>query len=291
MDFFKQFLKFGMVSEETYISELAPKTQQTANTAETLQFDLPPDQGIAGIDLTNKKDTDGTLVDNIKEVRLTLDGVKTFKKLTGPMLKALSILALNPCDTGHYVIPILDDKIKSDPIPGNNSFNSIVLEIDVAAAGASTKNVITPTLTRVTSKGYSFPAAPKILVEKYNKKWQFGTLTGNQEVLHDRAWTSYGYLLQLADNDVLSDTAFDKYTLELINSNVDKTLINAVSLAKIKQMNKQMTNGVALPTGLFYIPFPDGLKVKDYTTVRSLIHNTSAGTNIQAQVLERVTLN
>lgn len=281
---------FKVKSSEQKIATMASRTQTSVNATEKIEFDLPTDQAIAGINLTCAQDTDGTLVDNITEIRLTLDGIKTFKKLTGSMLKALSILNKNPADTGHYTIPILDPRISADPILGKNAFNSIVLEVDVAAGGTGIKNVITPTLLRVTERGYPWGAKPKLLVEKYNKLWQFGTLTGWQEVRHDRAWTAYGYLLELSDNGILSDTAFDKYTLQLIDENGDYTPYEELNLAQLKQMNKQMCGGIALPTGMFYLPFPDGLAVKGYTSVLSQLHVANAGTNVQAKVCERVTL-
>ncbi len=281
--------KWSIPSAEIKKTSPAATAQATANTAETIRISIPKNQPLAGIDLRVYKDTDATLTDTVTEIRLLLDGVHTVKKMTGSMLKAIAALNGNPLSTGFYSIPILDPVIQADPIPCHK-FNTIELEVDVAAGGASVKNVVAPSFFRLTKSGYprlADWANAKILVETYNTMKQFGTVTGEQEVEHDRVWKAYGYMAEMGDNGSLSNTIFNTYSLVLIDLNGEKLVYEKANIAQERENNKQTAFGNAMPTGIVYLPFVDGIDVKQYSVVKSLLNIPSAGTNAQVKVLER----
>lgn len=290
---YKLLKSLGVVSKDLYAEPMNPKTQATANTAgESVTFDLPTDQLLYWIDLKVAKDTDASLVSNITEIELKLDGSKVVRNLSGAMLRAMNIYDHNKGSTGFYRLPIALPELGADPIP-LNQFSSCTLKVTVAAAGDSTKNVVTPVLQLGARQSYpklGDLGLGKVLVETFLPQKSYLTNIGEQEYEHMKANDVIGYLYELGDNNVLSDTAISYLTLELRNKTGKLTPCSKVPLAQIKEWNTIEANGNALGTGMFYLPFPDTIRTSDYTTVKSLLNIASAGTNVQARVLERYLL-
>lgn len=288
------FLKaLGVQTQDLHSQPLASQTQANANTAdEYVTFDLPMDMLLYGIDLICAKDTDSTLQDKIKEIEIKLDGSKVIHNLTGDMLKAISILNGKKPSTGFYNISIADPYLNCDPIY-LKQYSSCKLKVTVAAGGTSVKNVITPTLQLGARQSYprlSDLGASRLLVQTFLPQRAYGTNTGEQEYDHMRTQNVEGYLYELGDNGTLSNTAFSKLTLKLFSPNGVLTPIENVSIAQLREWSAQEANGNTLPTGLVYVPFPDKLKTSNFSNVKSYLNVASAGTNVQAKVLERYTL-
>lgn len=281
--------KFGLVSEKLKTKTLATTTQPNANTAETVQIDLPTDMLLYAIDLYVNKKTAGTASDAINEVRLILDGNKYVKKMTGTMVKTIDQINGYKPSAGFYKIWCVDPHVGADPIP-TWLLSSCVLEVDVAAQGASEYAQITPTLTVGLKE--SMPIAKdfslsKILVEKYLKHAKFGTNTGWQEYKHERTYKIYGYVYEMDDNGTLSDSIFNKLTLKLISKEEELEPYTEALISQLKENLKQELLGNALPTGEVYVPFPDGLKSYRFSSIYSYLNIPSAGTNAGLKVLER----
>lgn len=285
--------KLGVVDTEMYEQPLAAKTQATANAAgEKLTFDLPCDQLLYGIDLKCAKDTDDSLASNISEIELKLDGSKTIRNLSGAMLRALNIIDHQKASTGFYRLPIAHPELGADPIP-LNQFSSCQLTVTVAAAGTSTKNVVTPVLqlgARASYPKLSDIGLGKVLVETFLPKKSFSTNTGEQEYEHMRANEVLGYLYECFDDGTLSDTEYNYLTLELWNKSGKKTLKEKLPFAQLKEQNTIDALGNALGTGIFYLPFSSKLRTTDYTSIKSILNIPIAATNAQVRVLERYML-
>jgi hypothetical protein len=291
---FNNWLKnLGVNSKDLYKESLDPLTQTTANTAgESVTFKLPLDQLLYGISIATTKDTDGSLGDFIKEIEFKLDGARVVRNLSGGMIKAINYLDHRKTSTGYYFLKIADDVLGTDPIP-LNQFTSASLKVTVTAAGSGVKAVVTPTLQL--GKRSSYPRLSnigqgRVLVETFLPMEQYGTATGDLKYDHMRGQGIVGYVLETGDNGTLSDTTFSTYTLQLIGKDERLTPQNKVALKVIKEENTQDANGNALPTGYFYIDFPDSLRTSEFTTVRSLFTATVAGTQKQVRVLERYIL-
>jgi hypothetical protein len=281
-----QWLKsLGVSTKDLESKALASKTQATANTAgETVTFDFPMDELLYGIDLQCYKDTDSTLVDNITEIELKLDGSKVVRNLTGNMIKAKALLAHKKSSTGYYRLDIADPTVGADPIP-LKSFSSLQLKVTFAAGGSSVKNVVVPTLQLGSDKSYTKPLS-KVLVETFLPQKAYGTNTGDQEYQHMRTQDIIGYIYELADNGSNSNTAITQLTLKLFSSQGTLTPIDHVTVLQLREKNTQASNGNALATGLVYVAFPDALRTGQFTNVNSYLYVPSAGTNVQAKVLE-----
>lgn len=288
------FLKeLDVQTQDLHSQPLASQTQTTANTAdETVTFDLPMDMLLFGLDLMCAKDTDSTLQDKIKEIELKLDGSKVLHNLSGDMLKAISYLNGKKPSTGFYNLSIADPYLKCDPLY-LKQYSSAKLKVTVAAGGEGVKNVITPTLQLGARQSYpKLPdlAQSRLLVQTFLPQKAYGANTGKQEYEHMRTQNVEGYLYELGDNGTLSNTAFNYLTLKLFSPTGTLTPIEEVSIAQLREWSAQESNGNALPTGLVYVPFPDKLKTTQFSNVKSYLNVASAGTNVQAKVLERYTL-
>ncbi len=285
MAFRKIFEKFSIKTDKIKANTLSSTTQSTADTAETVTLELPKNKLIYGVDLRVTKDTDSTLVDNINEIRVFLNGNLIIKKYAGVVAKAIALLNGQKCSTGFYKIYFVDPQLGGSPIPAD-ALTTFTVEIDVAKAGAGVKNVITPTLLEGFKE--SFPLAlNKILVEKYSISKAYGTDTGEQEYGHERTQDILGLIYDLGDNGTRSDTAFSYLTLEGKSRTEEITPYSKMAFNQIKELNTQESNGNALATGIFALTFPEGLASYRFTELRSLLNIASAGTNCTAKVIER----
>lgn len=282
------FKKLGVVSEQLQSKPLAAVQQPNAATAETITINIPTDLLLYQIDLECFKAT-ATLADNINEVRLIIDGNKVVRKIRGGMIKALATLNKNKPSTGFYPLYITDPKIDSDPLP-LWGVTSAVLEIDLASAGGSDKNSVIancifgsksslPRLSNIT--------LANVLFEKYITLNQFGAVVGEDKYTHERTQGIHGYLYETGDNGTLADTTFDYVTLELNSPQGTLQPYYKYRMKVLKEKNTQETNGNALPTGYFYLPFPDKLTSGKYTSIYSFLNAVATPTNAQVRVLER----
>ncbi len=164
-----------------------------------------------------QKNTDGSLVDNITQVDLILDGSKVIRNISGAFLKAIAYLKGYKPSTGFYPVSIVDEQLGTDPLYLPN-YSSLTLKVTVAAAGSGVKNVVTPTLLLGDRSSYSKlldTQTSKLLVETMGTKKQYGAVTSEQEYEHQKGQYIVGYLMQMADNDTASNTIFNKYSLKV----------------------------------------------------------------------------
>jgi hypothetical protein len=276
--------------KDTFTKPLEAKTQTTADTAgETLEWDLGIDKMfLFGIDLMCAKSTDGTLHDKIAQVTLTVDGSKTILNPIGEIIKAQALLAGKKPSTGFYPFDIADPQTGVDPL-WQNHYSSVKLTVKVAAGGTGVKNVITPTLRR--GQRISYPklldtAQSKLQVELMGTKKTYGTDTGEKEYDHQRGQVVAGYFFVMEDNGTLSNTVFDKLTLQLNGDRGREIVIENLSIAQMREYNTVQAKGNALPTGIVYLPLSPPLKTTDYSSIKTLLNIPTAGTNIAVTVLE-----
>lgn len=286
---FELLKKLGVVSEELTSAPLTASDQATANSVETISIKIPTDELLYAIDLMLAKDTDGTLVDNLNEARLIIDGNKIVRKIRGGMLKSLAILNKNKPSTGFYPISLVDPHIDSDPLP-LWGVTSAILELDVAAGGSGVKNRATLSLmkgTKQSKPSLGNVTLANVLFEKYLTRESFGATVGERKYTCERTQGVLGYLLELGDNGSLSDTAFTYVTLQLNSPTGQKQPCYMYPLKQLKENNTQQNNGNALPTGYFYLPFPDKLLSSKYTSIYLILYAAATPTDAQARVLER----
>lgn len=283
---FRELLKnFAIKSDKIRSNTVAYKDQATANKAETITYNLPRTKLVYGLDLQVTKDTDSTLVDNIDEIRVLLNGNLIIKKYSGAIAKAIALLNGQKCSTGFYKIYFVDPKLGGSPIPAD-ALSSFTVEIDVLDGGVGVKNRVTPTLLEGFKE--SFPnALNQILVEKYSIQEDYGTATGEKPYDHERTQDILGLIYDLADDGARSDTRFSYLTLEGKSRTEEVTPYFKLALAQLKELNTQENNGNALATGIFALTFPEGFSSYRFTQLRTLLNIPIAGTAAQAKVIER----
>lgn len=281
----------GIRPEKTQRRPLKLYKSDADATAKTHYIEIPTDHFIHYIDLKcleSVTDVPTTLDDMITNIRLIGDGSKYLKVMTGGMSKEICKISREIKNTGFYRLYFKDPKIpESKPLP-SWIFTSLMLEIDDIAAAASEQNYIYPEVTEEMYAGQDLTNW-RALVEKYSKWSKFGTNTGDQEYLHERAYDVYGYLLVMDDNGTLSDTKFDKLTLKGITRDAEYNIINNVNIPQLKEQNYSEYQ-VAMGTGYAMLEFPQGLPSHQFTSLKSLLSIPTAGTNIGVRILERYLL-
>jgi hypothetical protein len=281
----------GVRPEKTQARPLKTYSSAAAATAQTHYIDIPTDHFIHCILLKCLESVSGTpttLDDFISAIRLIGDGSKYLKQMTGGMAKQIQIVNFENPATGFYKLYFKDPRIEaSKPLP-SWVFTSLTLEIDDIAPATGEKNYIYPTVIEEMYGGQDLTNW-RALVEKYSKWSKFGTNTGEQEYLHERAYDVYGYLLAMDDNGTLSNTAFDKLTLKGITRDAEYNLLDKVDIPTLREQNKLEFKN-ALGTGYAMVEFPQGLPSHMFTSLKSILNIPSAGTNVGVRILERYLL-
>lgn len=283
--------KLGVVSEKMQNDPLTAITA-TANTVETNTFDVPCNTLLYGIDLVVTRSDTGALTDSVTQIQLVLDGNKVIKDYLGVQCKAISFVEQIAVGTGFYKIIIADPDLKTDPINLEN-FTTCELRVTTAALGAGISVIVTPTI--MGGKRASYPSVSdlgmgRVLVEKNLPQRQYGAALGTLEYANERVNKVFGYVLATGDNGTLADATFDSVTTEFRNASETITPYNNNTLQLIKQQNAQDNNGNAMPTGIFYLAFPDGISTGKFSQARTLLVASVAGVQKQAQMCERYIL-
>lgn len=282
----------GVQPTKTQSRPLPRQASPSTNTACTITVPIPTDHFIHKILLKvgyNSVTTAiGTLADDITEARLIGDGSKYFKKMLGTMIKAIQIVNFEGNTTGYYIIYLKDPRIEaSKPLPAW-LFTTLNLELDLPAGGSSQYVVVEPTIIEEFYNNQDLTNW-KVLVEKYPGRTTYGTSTGEQTYLHERAYDVYGYLYRIDDQDTASATIFDYLTLKAIARDGEWNLRDKANIPLLVQENLAEFKA-AFGTGFFMVEFPQGLPSHQYTSLKSILNIPSAGTVAGVRVLERYLL-
>ena len=235
----------------------------------------------------------------VKSLTLFAEGGKYFKKMSWEEMQQLCIANLEKKSAGHGKLFFVDPKIpEAQPLP-TWRFTSLTLELEWEALTDAAITTGDPTgqtgtklvLTGIESDwdGEKITDWP-VLVEVVRTKHDFGANTGYQVIDHERSNDVRAYMFAIDDNATLSDTIIDK--LRVIARKAGGTIIpyDEIELAEIKEENKSAFLGNALATGYFMLEFPDGLKTREFTSLKSELNIPSAGTKVGVRVMERYVL-
>jgi len=275
--------------------KISPQHSAAAATAETFTFEIPTDRLIHAIivsigeSTTASGDTEqGTLADDITDIDLN-SNMGHLKELTGGMAKQLGIINKMVQSTGFYTLFFTDPVIKrAMPLP-SWLFSSLDLKITDNALAASNYHHVRVSVVESEVPPGTDVSDWGILVERYLRYKKYGTATGWQEYDHERAYKIYGYLYAMDDNATLSDTIFDRLTVQGIKPGGEHRMFDEAWIPHIREANKVAYQN-AMDTGYFYVEFPNGYDSGQYRTLLSKLNVPTAGTDARLRVVERYLL-
>lgn len=284
----------GLEPTRTWQRRLPAKKEATANTAETLYFDLPRDHFIhelilqIGTSTSATEPASVTLADNIASLQIVGNGNKYLKDMLGTMNISVQRINGQRHITGIYHLFFSDPKIKeAKPLPAW-VFTSLQLIITTIAGGATLYNWITATVVESAYKGEDL-SDWKVLVEKYLAWKKYGTSTGEQLYEHERAYKIFTYLYTMDDNATLSATIYNYLKVLGRKPDGEVTIVDRVPVpVQVAENNARQIESLA--TGFFYLEWALGFPATEFSSLVSYVNIPTAGTNAGLRVLERYIL-
>lgn len=235
----------------------------------------------------------------VKSISLYAEGGKLFKKMNWEEMQQLCIANHEKQSAGFGKLFFVDPKIpEAEPLP-TWRFTSLTLEVEwesLTNAAITTGDPTGQTGTKLVLTGIENDFDGEkitlwpVLIEVVRTKYDFGANEGAQVINHERSNNVKAYLYAIDDAGTLSDSIIDKISVISRKSTGTNIHYDAIELVEIKEENKNAFLGNALATGYFMVEFPDGLKTRDFTSLKSELNIPSAGTKVGVRVMERYVL-
>jgi hypothetical protein len=229
----------------------------------------------------------------LKNIQVVGNGNVYLKDLGYLQLKQINIINKDVQPTGFHKIYFTDLKIPSKPLP-SWVFTSLQLRVKAESVGnlnTGDRTGWTNTYAKVSVieqpwNGEDIRKWPA-LYEKVHKTVAFGTNTGRLEFLHERAYRVFGYLYEMDDDGTRANDVFDVLSIIGRTKEREFRFKDEVDISLLRAQ-AQATYQNALDTGYFYVDFaPKGFDTSVFTSLKSIVETSVAGTNKRLTVVER----